>query len=405
VGLKDIIDLAGVPTTMGSAFYRTWVPDRDAALVGRLRRAGCVVIAKLHTQEFAYGATGAESFIGPCRNPHDVERMAGGSSGGPAAAVVAGLCSAAIGTDTGGSVRIPAALCGAVGLKPTWGRISRTGVFPLAPTLDHVGPITGTVADNAIVLAALCGFDRRDPGSRRHRADEIRHWSADGVAGVRIGVPQQYFDHLDEEVRLGVETALRALEALGAAIEPVEIRGLDVVIADQRSVLAVEAHAVHRSRLAERPDLFQDSVRSRLELAAAVPAWAYVEALGRRDAAKRTFDEVLAGVDVLATPTTAVPAPLLEQRDVTSTGIEETVQSALTRLTGATNLSGHPSLSVPCGRTTSGLPVGIQLIGRYWDEAMLYRVGHAVEEAASIAGATRSPLPPTRARVAATWCG
>src|SRR6185312_4826890 len=208
VGLKDVIDVRGVRTTMGSAFCQDYVAARDATVVRWLRRAGAVMIGKLHTQEFAYGATGADSFTGPARNPHDPGRIAGGSSSGPAAAVAAGLCYAAVGTDTGGSIRIPAALCGVVGLKPTMGRVGRTGVFPLSWTLDHVGPMTRSVADNAAMLTAISGFGPL---------------AGAGTRGLRVGIPEAYFEHLDPEVGHQVGTALEAWAQAGAMIRPVAV--------------------------------------------------------------------------------------------------------------------------------------------------------------------------------------
>ena len=381
VGLKDVIDVRGVRTTMGSAFCQDYIAARDATVVRRLRRAGAVMIGKLHTQEFAYGATGADSFTGPARNPHDPGRIAGGSSSGPAAAVAAGLCYAAVGTDTGGSIRIPAALCGVVGLKPTMGRVGRTGVFPLSWTLDHAGPMTRSVADNAAVLTAISGFDPHDAGSVRHRLEDFGPLAGAGTRGLRVGIPEAYFEHLDPEVGHQVGTALEAWAQAGGTIRPVAVPGLDKIIAAQRTVLAVEAYAVHRDRLQSQPGQFQETVARRLRDAAAVPAWAYAEAARQQRQAREGFDGALAGVDVLATPAVAIPAPRIGQLDAATTGLPETVQAALTRLTGATNFSGHPSLTVPCGRTQLGLPVGVQLIGRYWDEMVLYRAGQALDDA------------------------
>jgi len=381
VGLKDVIDVRGVRTTMGSASCQDYVAARDATVVRRLRRAGAVMIGKLHTQEFAYGATGADSFTGPARNPHDPGRIAGGSSSGPAAAVAAGLCYAAVGTDTGGSIRIPAALSGVVGLKPTRGRVGRTGVFPLSWTLDHVGPLTRSVADNAAMLTAISGFDPHDAGSVRHRLEDFGPLPGAGTRGFRVGIPGAYFEHLDPEVGHQVGAALEAWAQAGGTIRPVAVPGLDKIIAAQRTVLAVEAYAVHRDRLQSQPGQFQETVTQRLRDAAAVPAWAYAEAARQQRQAREGFDGALAGVDVLATPAVAIRAPRIGQLYAATTGLPETVQAALTRLTGATNFSGHPSLTVPCGRTQLGLPVGVQLIGRYWDEAVLYRAGQALDDA------------------------
>ncbi|MGH3326594.1 MAG: amidase [Streptomycetales bacterium] len=380
VGLKDIIETGGVRTTMGSEFYRDHLPAHDADVVRRLRRAGAVVIGKLHTHEFAYGPTGDASCFGPVRNPHDPDRVAGGSSGGSAVAVATGMCAVALGSDTGGSIRIPAALCGAVGMKPTFGRISRQGVFPLSWTLDHVGPISRTVEDNALLLAVLSGYDRRDPGSVRRAVGDVGRDIRSGVRGRTIGVPDQlYFDHLDAEVAGRVQGALRAWEELGASVRPVSIPALADIREAQRSVLAVEAYSVHRHRLEQHPELFGSAVRQRLQAVRSSPAWVYAEARRMRAAAREGFDAALAEVDVLAAPTVPLQAPLLGQEDTDTTGLHESVRSALTRLTGPTNLTGHPSLSLPCGHSVAGLPVGVQLIGRAWDEAMLYRFGWALE--------------------------
>ncbi|MGH3344576.1 MAG: amidase [Carbonactinosporaceae bacterium] len=380
VGLKDIIETRGVRTTMGSELYRDHAPAHDAEVVRRLRRAGAVLIGKLHTHEFAYGPTGDASCFGAVRNPHDPARVAGGSSGGSAVAVATGMCTVALGSDTGGSIRIPAALCGAVGMKPTFGRISRHGVFPLSWTLDHVGPISRTVEDNALLLAVLSGHDRRDPGSARRAARDDGRDIRSGVRGLTIGVPDQlYFDHLDAEVAGLVRGALRTWEEMGASVRPVSIPALADIREAQRTVLAVEAYSVHRHRLEQHPELFGSAVRQRLQAVRSSPAWVYAEARRMQSAAREGFDAALADVDVLATPTVPLPAPLLGQEDTDITGLHESVRSALTRLTGPTNLTGHPSLSLPCGRSGAGLPIGVQLIGKAWDEATLYRFGHSLE--------------------------
>jgi aspartyl-tRNA(Asn)/glutamyl-tRNA(Gln) amidotransferase subunit A len=380
IGIKDVIDVRGAPTTMGSTFHQHNVAVRDATVVGRLRRAGTVLVGKLNTHEFAYGATGEDSFLGPTRNPHDVGRITGGSSGGPAAAVADGMCAGAIGTDTGGSVRIPAALCGLVGLKPTSGRVSRTGVAPLSWTLDHVGPITRSVADNAALFGVICGFDPLDSASTSKASEDFTRVLFNGVHGLRIGVAMPFFEHLAPDVRRCVDDALRAWEELGAALQPMDLPGLDRLLTAQRTVLSVEAYAVHRRTFEKRPEMYRPTVRQRMRHNSTLPAWQYAEALRLRDEARRAFDTALADVDILAAPAVAITAPPLGLRETTETGITEAVQSALTRLPAVTNLSGHPSLTIPCGRSRSGLPAGVQLIGRRWDEATLYRFGQALEE-------------------------
>jgi aspartyl-tRNA(Asn)/glutamyl-tRNA(Gln) amidotransferase subunit A len=393
VGLKDIVDTQGVRTTMGSDFFRTHVPDIDAEVARRLRAAGAVLVGKLHTHEFAYGPTGDTSCFGPVRNPHDPDRVAGGSSGGSAVAVATGMCLAAVGSDTGGSIRIPSALCGVVGIKPTFGLVSRRGVFPLSWTLDHVGPITRSVADNALVLAALCGDDPSDAFQARRTAGDARDVLPDDLAqdlvsglatsveGVRIGVVEDYYyDRLQPEVDTHVRAAIRAWQERGAVVKTIRIPDLDQIRDAHRTVVAVEAYVTHRQRLDAHPELFGSVVRQRLVDGGSVAAWEYAEACRWQAPARRRFDEALREVDVLVTPSVPLVAPELGQVDTEAAGMPETVRSALTRLAGPTNLTGHPGLSVPYGRTPAGLPVGVQVIGRYWDEARLYRLGRALEQ-------------------------
>src|ERR671916_45963 len=310
VAIKDLLSTAGVRTTMASAFFQDHVPDHDAAVARKLREAGTVLLGKTNTHEFAYGPTGDRSHFGPTRNPRDLARISGGSSGGSGTAVATGLCYGAVGSDTGGSIRIPAALCGVVGLKPTFGRVGKGGVFPLARTLDHVGPLTRTVEDNAILLSALAGHDPQD----LHSVDR----------------PPEDF-------------------------------------------------AVHEERLRSEPERFDDQGLERLLKGEELRAYRYANAQERKLLSRREFEDVLGKVDVILAPSVPIPATEIGQRQLSIEGYEEAVYSALTRLTGPTNMNGLPSLSVPCGTTSSGLPVGLQIIGRPFDEATLYRFGHAYE--------------------------
>ena len=382
VAVKDLISTAGVRTTMGSAFFEDHVPDHDAAVVKKLEEAGAVVVGKTNTHEFAYGTTGDRSRFGPVGNPHDPARITGGSSSGSGAAVAAGLVYGALGTDTGGSIRIPAALCGAVGMKPTFGRVSKRGVFPLAWTLDHVGPITRTVRDNALLLNALAGHDPDDPYSVRREQEDFTRDLGHGV-GV-VGVPSGfYFEGLDGDVAGRVGAAIEVFRGLGAEVRPVAVPLLRETLDAQRLVLAAEAYAVHAQRLRAEPEKFDEEVRERVAAGEALRAHEYAVAQRTRLASLRAFGRALEGTDVLLTPTVPLPATEIGQREVRIGGREEPVRASLNRLTGPTNLNGLPSLSVPCGRTASGLPVGLQLIGRPFDEATLYRYGHAFEEAFS----------------------
>jgi aspartyl-tRNA(Asn)/glutamyl-tRNA(Gln) amidotransferase subunit A len=382
VALKDIIYTRGVRTTMGSALYAGHVPDHSATVARKLEEAGSVLIGKTNTHEVAYGPTGDRSYFGPTLNPHDARRITGGSSGGSGAAVAANLCYGALGSDTGGSIRIPAALCGTVGMKPTFGRVSKSGVFPLSWSLDHVGPITRTVEDNALMLNVLTGHDPEDPYSVDHPAEDFARDLQRGLRGAGIGLPTSfYFDHVDEEVGVLVREAMEVYRSLGAQVREVEIPNLVDTLHAQRLILGAEAYAVHEERLENEPEAFDEEVCERLMDGARPRAYRYANARRRGVLATDEFDHALQGVDVLLTPTLPIVATEIGQREVRIGDNKESVRSALTRYTGPTDLTGHPSLSIPCGITTSGLPVGLQLIGRHFDEATLYRFGHAYEEA------------------------
>ncbi len=375
-GVKDLCDTQGVPTTSSSKVRANYVPTRDAAIVERLRQAGAIVVGKTVTHEFAYGVVSS-----PTRNPWDLDCIPGGSSGGSGAAVAAGACLDAIGSDTGGSIRIPAALCGVVGMKPTFGRVGKGGVFPLARTLDHVGPLTRTVEDNAILLSALAGHEPRDLHSEDRPPEDFARDLDRGVRGATVGVPTGFFfEHVEREVGARVREAIEAFRGLGALVREVEVPNVWETLHAQRLTLAAEAYAVHEERLRSEPERFDDQGLERLLKGEELRAYRYANAQERKLLSRREFEAVLGEVDVILTPSVPIPATEIGQREVTIEGREEAVYSALTRLTGPTNMNGLPSLSVPCGTTASRLPVGLQLIGRPFDEATLYRFGHAFEE-------------------------
>ena len=381
VGIKDLVYTKGVRTTMASAFFQNHVPEEDAAVARRLGEVGTVLLGKTNTHEFAYGPTGDRSFFGPTRNPHDLERVTGGSSSGSGAAVATGLCYGAIGSDTGGSIRIPAALCGVVGMKPTFGRVGKSGVFPLACTLDHVGPLTRTVEDNALLLSALAGHDPEDPYSVDRPEEDFARDLRRGIGETVVGIPTDfYFEHVDHEVGTRVREAVEVFRSLGAEVREVEVPNVWETLHAQRLTLAAEAYAVHEERLKSEPERFDDHGLERLLKGEELRAYRYAGAQQRKLQSRREFEEVLGGVDVILAPSVPIPATPLGERDTSINGHEEAVYSALTRLTGPTNMNGLPSLSVPCGTTASGLPVGLQLIGRPFDEAALYRFGHAYKE-------------------------
>jgi aspartyl-tRNA(Asn)/glutamyl-tRNA(Gln) amidotransferase subunit A len=384
VGLKDLIYTEGVRTTMGSAFFKDYVPDHSATVVPKLEEAGAIMVGKTNTHEFAYGPTGDRSYFGPTRNPHDIRRIPGGSSAGSGAAVAANLLYGSLGSDTGGSIRIPAALCGVVGMKPTFGRVSKHGVFPLSWTLDHVGPLTRTVEDNALLLNTLTGYDPKDPYSANREREDFARYLRRGVRGAVIGVPSDfYFEHVENEVEKWVREAIEVFRSLGVEMREISIPHLWETLKAQRLTLAADAYAIHEERLKSEPERFDGEVRERLLDGERLKAYRYASAQQRKLGAKDEFSQALGEVDVLLTPTLPITATLIDQREVDIGGYEEPVRSAVTRLTGPTNHNGFPSLSVPCGVTTSGLPVGMQLIGRPFDEATLYRFGHAYEETLS----------------------
>jgi aspartyl-tRNA(Asn)/glutamyl-tRNA(Gln) amidotransferase subunit A len=382
LGLKDLIYTEGVRTTMGSAFFKDYVPDYSATVALNLKEAGAVIVGKTNTHEFAYGPTGDRSYFGPTRNPHDRRRISGGSSGGSAAAVAASLLYASLGSDTAGSIRIPAALCGVVGMKPTFGRVSKHGVFPLSWTLDHVGPLTRTVEDNALVMNVLAGHDPKDPYSANEPAEDFARDLGRGVGGGVLGIPKDYyFEHVEDEVGDRIGEAIEVFHSLGAEVRQVGIPNIQQTLKAQRYVLAADAYAIHEERLKSAPEMFDEEVLERLLEGESLKAHRYASAQQRKIHARDEFEEALGEVDVLLAPTVPIAATLIDQREVDIGGHDEPVRSAVTRLTGPANLIGFPSLSVPCGFTASGLPVGMQLVGRPFDEAALYRFGHAYEAA------------------------
>lgn len=389
VALKDLIFTKGVRTTMGSTFFEDYVPNHSATVALKLEKAGAVMVGKTNTHEFAYGPTGDLSRFGSTRNPHDLGRMTGGSSGGSGAAVATNLCYGALGSDTGGSIRIPAALCGVVGMKPTFSRVSKHGVFPLAWTLDHVGPLTRTVEDNAFFLSAVAGHDPADPHSADRPAEDFTRNLERGIRGGAIGIPASfYFEHLDGEVEARVREDIEVFRELGAAVREVEIPNLWETLKAQRLTLAAEAYAVHEERLKSAPEKFDDQGAERLRSGEDLRAYRYANAQQRRLQAREEFGRALQAADVLLVPAVPIPAPKIGERETNIGGYEEAVYSALTRLNGPTNFTGLPSLSVPCGFTVAGLPVGLQLIGRSFDEATVYRYGYAYEQAREHAAGT-----------------
>jgi aspartyl-tRNA(Asn)/glutamyl-tRNA(Gln) amidotransferase subunit A len=380
IALKDLIYTKDIKTTMGSEIYSNFIPDYDAAVVEKLKEAGAVILGKLNTHQFAYGTTGDRSYFGAIRNPYDTSKIAGGSSSGSGAAVAASLCYAALGTDTGGSIRIPSSFCGIVGMKPTFGRVSKYGVFPLCWTLDHVGPMTRTVKDNAIMLSVLSGYDQRDPYSKKNKAEDFTRFLDKGIKGRVIGVPASfYFDNVSEEVKNNIQQAIETFRKLGAKIKIIDIPILKDMTASFLMTLKSESYTFHKDELFSHPDQWDEEIRERLLTGSTGKADEYIRAQQIRKMAIQEFNKVLSEVEILITPTVPILPTDINQREVEINGSKEHVFSVLNRLTGPTSLIGFPSLSIPCGFSQSGLPIGLQLIGRPLDEANIYQFAEAFE--------------------------
>jgi aspartyl-tRNA(Asn)/glutamyl-tRNA(Gln) amidotransferase subunit A len=380
IGLKDLCATKGVRTTSGSKILRDYVPAEDATVAARLAEAGTILLGKLHMNEFAYGPDGDNIHDGPARNPWHPDCVTGGSSSGSGAAVAASLCLGALGTDTGGSIRIPSALCGIVGLKPTYGRVSRHGITPLSWSLDHVGPMAKTVEDVALLLQAMAGPDPRDPSAARRPVPAYTAALSGDVRGLRLGVPREYFfEGLDSEVERAVRQAIDVLKGLGAVVREVSWPALRYATLTALILVLVEASAFHEPWIRTQPEAYHPEIALRLKWGLLLPAAAYVKAQRLRARLCQEAARLWADVDVLAVPATAVAAPRLGQAQVRLGERETSTREALLRLMRPFNLTGLPAISVPCGFTGAGLPIGLQIAGRPFDEATVLRVAHAYE--------------------------
>jgi aspartyl-tRNA(Asn)/glutamyl-tRNA(Gln) amidotransferase subunit A len=376
IALKDLIDTAGVRTTAATERHKDRIPTEDAEVVRRLKQAGAVIIGKNNLHECAYGGSSLITYFGDVHNPRDTSRIAGGSSGGSAAAVVAGLCYAAIGTDTAGSIREPASLCGCVGLKPTYGRVSSRGVIPLALSLDHVGPLATTVADAAIVLQAIASYDAADITTPDVPVADYAYPLREGAKSLRVGVPRKFFyDDLDAEVAAAMEQALAVIKTLVAEVKEVE---LDVPT--DRTLQLAEAYAYHKQDATETPELYQPETLRRILAGANVSAADYIRSRRELEQARRNIGETFAHVDLLITPTTPMPAPAIADLRA-NPGNLRPAELKLLRNTRPFNVWGLPAISIPCGFTNSGLPIGLQIAGPNWREDLVLRLAHAYEQA------------------------
>ena len=352
LSIKDLIDVAGVPTTCASRASQSAAAMTDASAVARLKAAGAIIIGKNNLHEFAFGTTGEDSSFGPTFHPLDPTRSPGGSSSGSAVSVAAGMALGSIGTDTGGSVRIPAAACGLVGLKPSFGEISCVGVVPLAPSLDHVGPLTRCVADARLLYETMVTRS----STAVHERPPLR---------LRLGCPKPFFlERIDDDIRLTFEQALARLRNDGWTIHDTAVRHAHYSPAICLHLVLAEAAATHTHGLTERGDQYTKGVRLRLELGRYVMGEDYARAQHGRQVLGQAIDDALGTYDALVLPTLAIPAPRLATTVVSLSGEREPLRNAMLRLTQLFNATGHPAVSLPCGLTTAGLPCGLQLIGR-----------------------------------------
>jgi aspartyl-tRNA(Asn)/glutamyl-tRNA(Gln) amidotransferase subunit A len=361
ISIKDLLDMRGVATTAASRVREGHVADRDAPAIAHLRQAGVVIVGKTNLHEFAFGTTSEDSAFGPVRNPLDPTRSAGGSSGGSAASIAAGMALASIGTDTGGSIRIPAGVCGLAGLKPTIGEVSTEGCVPLSHTLDHIGPLAASVADASLVYHALLGDARTTPPVPMP------------MHSLRLAVPRTYFcDLLDDDVRACFEAALDRVRAAGAHVDEIEIRHAADIAPVYLHIVLSDAAAYHAATLETVPERYTPPVRLRLEMGRYIMAEDYVRALAGRDVLAREVDAALAQHDALVLPTLPIVAPPIGAASVQVGKSKEPVRNVMLRLTQLFNVTGHPAVSIPAGPTSTGLPVGVQLVGcRHQTDALL----------------------------------
>ena len=377
---KDLFLTQGIRTTCGSKILKNFVPDYNATVIERLQAAGAILLGKLNMHEFAYGTTSVNPHYGPVHNPWDRERVPGGSSGGSAAALASAFVPLTLGTDTGGSIRIPSALCGTAGLKPTYGRISRHGVYPLCWSLDHPGPMARSVADLAMAMNVLAGPDPLDASTSAVAVPDYPRGLSNHLKGISVGIPDAYyFDRLEPEVAAAVRKAIQVCKGLGATVKKISILLLPEASIAAFIILLAEGAATLEKWHRTRPMDLGDDVRSRLNLGAVVTAAQYLRAQTIRRRVRETFSRVFQKVDVILTPQLPITAPGLTQRSVSWGKKTEAVPSALTRFTRIYNLVGIPSLSLPCGFSSSGLPIGLQVAGKPFDEATVLKVGHAYE--------------------------
>lgn len=376
IAIKDLFETAGVRTTAGSKFFADHIPQEDAFVVEKLKEAGAVLLGKTNTHEIALGVTGDNPHFGTARNPWDPARVPGGSSSGSAIAVATGMALGALGTDTGGSIRIPASLCGVVGLKPTFGRVSLRGVFPLSWNLDHVGPLTRSVKDAALLLQVIAVYDPLDPASVKMLTGDYLNHLDDPVRGRKIAFATgKFIETSDPEVLEAVRQTIGVFQSMGCAVREVDMSWLRDAALANKLMTQSDGAAVHRDRLSEHPEMFGDDIRRRLEDGANTSSTEYILARRTQAEMKKRFEQFFEEYDFLITPTTPIAAPTIEGHDA----VEQAAR--LTRFTAPFNLTGLPALSIPCGITKVGLPIGLQIVSRPWGEYKVLNLGHVFEQA------------------------
>ncbi|HKR59978.1 MAG TPA: amidase [Pyrinomonadaceae bacterium] len=385
IALKDLIDIKGVRTTAASAVIKDRIANEDAEIVRRLKAAGAVFLGKLNLHEYAYGGSSAISYFGPIRNPWNLDYSPGGSSGGSAAAVAAHLCYAAIGTDTGGSIRQPAAYCGIVGLKPTYGRVSTSGVIPLSWSLDHLGPITRTSLDAGLMLQVIAGYDPHDTGSIDGPVPNYISTITSSTSSLRLGIPRAYFyEELDPEIQATTEAALSVLKRITASLQDMPPLASDATYSSWMdpyvAIITAEAYAYHKESIASSSELYQAPTLRRLRVGAEVTASTYIQSRRQLDRIRRSIGDVFKKIDLLITPTARVPPFAIAdlQADPNTTRAKEL---AMLHNTRALNFPGLPTISVPCGFTRAGLPIGMQITGPAGSEVTVLRLAYAYEQA------------------------
>ncbi len=386
IAIKDLFEMEGVRTTAGSLFFKDYVPINDSTVVKKLKEAGATILGKTNTHEIALGVTTANPHFGACRNPWDTTRIPGGSSGGSAVAVATGMALAALGTDTGGSIRIPAALCGVVGLKPTYGRVSLRGVFPLSWNLDHAGPLTRTVKDAALMLEVIAGYDADDPYSIKQPVEAYSIHIEEGIKGFRGALAVgAYMETADAAILESTHEAARVFGKLGAKIGTVDVSFLREAAVANGVMTQADAAAYHRERLTEHPERFGTDVRRRLQAGRDFTSTDYVLARHTQAEMKYRLAKFFEQYDFLLLPSTPTTAPLIEGNDA----VEQARR--LTRFTAPFNLTGLPAVSVPCGFSPEGLPIGLQIVAQTWNESLLLRAALAYERETDW-GARRAPI-------------